>query len=62
MKAVGGWGGGDDGVFVIEGMVPSSVAKSDPGSGIRCFFDPWIQDRFFSGSQISDPQPILLRA
>ncbi len=27
------------------------------GSGIRCLFDPWtrIRDRFFSGSQISDP-------
>ncbi len=31
----------------------SSVFKkslADPESGIRCLFDPWIRDRFFSGS------------
>ncbi len=32
------------------------------GSGIRCLFDPGIRNRFFSGSQISDPKPIFKRA
>jgi hypothetical protein len=34
-----------------------SVADPDPGSGIRCLFDPWIRNRFFQdpGSRISDP-------
>ncbi len=27
----------------------------DPGSGIRCLFDPWIRD-----IRIPDPKPILL--
>jgi hypothetical protein len=31
------------------------------GSGIRCLFDPWIR-YVFSGSRISDPEPIFLRA
>jgi hypothetical protein len=33
----------------------------DPDQG-SVLLDPGIQDRFFSGSQISDPQPIFLRA
>ncbi len=50
-----------------------SVADPDPGSGIRCLFDPWIRDPgsgigFFRipdpGSRICipDPKPIYLRA
>jgi hypothetical protein len=45
----------------VKGLI-GSVA--DPGSGIRCLFDPWIRDRFFPdpGSRIPDPKPIYLRA
>ncbi len=34
-----------------------SVADPDPGSGIRCLFDPWIRDPewVFSGSRIPRP-------
>jgi hypothetical protein len=32
----------------------TSVADPDPGSGIRCLFDPWIQNRFF---RIRDKHP-----
>jgi hypothetical protein len=39
----------------------SSVADSDPGSRIRCFYDPWIRDpgwgrKSASGSGIRDEQ------
>jgi hypothetical protein len=41
-----------------------SVADPDPGSGIRCLFDPWIRDqgsgmgrKSASGSGIRDEQP-----
>jgi hypothetical protein len=44
-----------------------SVAEPDPGSGIRCLFDPWIRDPeyVFSGSRIPDlgsriPRPYVL--
>ncbi len=41
----------DDEVRVEEGLVrlqaamlaKTSVADPDPGSGIRCLFDPWIR-------------------
>jgi hypothetical protein len=34
------------------------------GSGIQCLLDPWIRDpeKVFSGSRISDPKQIFLRA
>jgi hypothetical protein len=36
------------------------------GSGIRCFFDPWIRDPEYDfpdpGSRIPYPKPIFLRA
>jgi hypothetical protein len=33
----------------------SSVAHTDPGSGIRCLFDPWIRDPGWVESQHLDP-------
>ncbi len=53
-------------VWRIRNVYPgsSSVADQEPGSGIRCLFDPWIRDPgpgigFFRipdpGSRISDP-------
>jgi hypothetical protein len=32
-----------------------SVADPDPGSGIRCLFDPWIRDPGWVESQHPDP-------
>ncbi len=52
-------------------LLSSRVADPDPGSGIRCLFDPWIRDLgsgigFFRipdpGSRIPDPKTIFLRA
>jgi hypothetical protein len=49
----------------------SSVADPDPGSEIRCLFDPWIRDPGSGiglfripdlGSRIPNPKPIYLRA
>jgi hypothetical protein len=39
----------------------TSVADPDPGSGIRCLFDPWIRDPEWvcSGSRIPDPKTIF---
>jgi hypothetical protein len=31
-------------IFGYIRSVPVSVADPDPGSGIRCLFDPWIRD------------------
>ncbi len=36
-------------------MIPEFNSVTDLGSRFRCFFDPWIRDRFFPGSRISDP-------
>ncbi len=38
-------------------MYSISVADPNPGSEIRCLFDPWIRDPewVYSGSRISDP-------
>jgi hypothetical protein len=42
-------------------IILTSVADPDPGSGIRCLFDPWIRDPewVFSGSRIPDPKTIF---
>jgi hypothetical protein len=42
-----------------SGIIFCSVADPDPGSGIGCFFDPWIRDgkKSASGSGIRDEQP-----
>ena len=37
--------------------VTGSVADPDPGSGIRCFFDPWIRDGFFPDPRSRIPDP-----
>jgi hypothetical protein len=37
--------------FCLEG----SVADPDPGSGIRCLFDPWIGDLGWVKNQNPDP-------
>ncbi len=46
------------------GTFKGSVADPNPGSGIRCLFDPWIRDpgsgmgrKSASGSEIRDEQP-----
>ncbi len=36
--------------------VMNSVADPDPGSGIRCLFDPWIRDPGWLESQHQDPE------
>ncbi len=36
-------------------MGVSSVADPDPGSGIRCLFDPWIRDPGWVKNQGPDP-------
>ncbi len=33
--------------------LPTSIVDPDPGSEIRCFFDPWIRDEKKSGSGIN---------
>ncbi len=45
--------------FVEYGTELNSVADPDPGSGIGCFFDPWIRDGKKSdpGSGINIPDP-----
>jgi hypothetical protein len=39
----------------------TSVADPDPGSGIGCFFDPWIRDgrKSASGSGMNNPDHIF---
>jgi hypothetical protein len=43
----------------VSATLQHSVADPDPGSGIRCLFDPWIRDgrKLASGSGIRDEQP-----
>ncbi len=41
-----------------QGMKIASVADPDPGSEIRCFFNPWIRDNFF-GSRMQPVSPKL---
>jgi hypothetical protein len=47
---------------LVVASLRNSVADPDPG--IRCLFDPVIRNRVFpdTGSRISDPKPIFLRA
>jgi hypothetical protein len=40
---------------VLPVPVLPSVADPDPGSGIRCLFDPWIRDPGWVESQHPDP-------
>ena len=46
----------DIGTFVLS-FLSVSVADPDPGSGIGCFFDPWIRDPGWEkvGIRIRDP-------
>ncbi len=50
----------DPGVPVFNPWICYPVLFFTPGSGcgIRCFFDPWIRDKFFTdpGSPIPDPR------
>jgi hypothetical protein len=53
-------------VRIAAGLRKTSVENSvpDPGSCIRCLFDPRLRDRFFPdpGSRMPDPKPIFFRA
>ncbi len=45
----------DRAVYPDGSIDTSSGADQDPGSGIRCLFDPWIRDPGWVESQHPDP-------
>jgi hypothetical protein len=51
-------------IYFLEKHYWYTGSVADPGSEIRCFFTPWIQDLdpgcIFSGSQIPDPRVSFL--